>query len=451
MRKLLLASAATFGALLATAGGAKAQPLKPVAAGTVVVHLNGYLQFEVGAFGSSDNTVGAAKLNSVGTDGDARIYAGIDALTVSGISYGTQIELRTSSSDATNGNNSKTGSGSTTGLEGVYVRRAYGYIGTKEAGYVRLGQTDSAFGLLQTGVIEAYGDGNQFTTTGGVANILPTDASINGSNNFAYADQSNLYATDKVVYLTPAIDEPLLGGAFSGAVGFEPNSNGLAEGYGNCAAASSNNGAASPSLTCASIDASPDSGNISKERKNTIDAALEYVLKANGFASKFSIGILHGAPISYDGAAPLSAKYGYDELNVFQLGGQTTFAGLTVGANIKTGAVEDGYTFKPKGARNALVYSVSGDYVLGPYVVGATFIDSQSSGAYVPGSADGHTLGEYGVAVGGNYVIGKDLSLFAQYMYDHRHQYKNAGLNLNEPTKGAAQAQIVAAGATFKW
>ncbi len=48
MRKLLLASAATMGALLVTVGGAHAQPVTPVAPGTIAVHLNGYLQFGIG-------------------------------------------------------------------------------------------------------------------------------------------------------------------------------------------------------------------------------------------------------------------------------------------------------------------------------------------------------------------------------------------------------------------
>ena len=61
MRKLLLASAATMGALLATTGGALAQPAKLVAPGTVAVHLNGYLQFSIADVGSSGNAVGVVK------------------------------------------------------------------------------------------------------------------------------------------------------------------------------------------------------------------------------------------------------------------------------------------------------------------------------------------------------------------------------------------------------
>ncbi len=52
------------------------------------------------------------------------------------------------------------------------------------------------------------------------------------------------------------------------------------------------------------------------------------------------------------------------------------------------------------------------------------------------------TLTEYGVAAGGNYVIGKDLSLFLQYEYGHRHQpgYNfNAARNARPGGSGNAQ------------
>jgi len=474
MRKLLLASAATIGATLAMSGGAKAQPVKPVAPGTLVAHVNGYIQFEFGAYGTTDNTAttatGTYKLNPITTDGDVRIYPGFDAQTVGGLEYGAQAEFRTSTSDAgiRVGANQTTGSSANaiSGLDGIYVKRAYGYIGGVDSGFVRLGQTDSVFSLDQTGVIEAFGDGAQFNTDGGLASTLPSDTSIGGQNNFIYADASNLYATDKIVYISPAI------AGLSAGIGYEPNSNGLKEGYGNCASAASVN--ATPDTVCAAESSSPIAGDIGKRRKNTIDAAVMYALTANGFATKLSAAVLYGAPIEYDGpkvALGTSAlHYGYDSLEVYQIGAQTTFAGLTVGANIKGGQVEDGYAFKPKGARDALALILGASYVLGPYVVGASFVDSQSAGAYFPGDtytyagkarSVGRTLDEYAIAVGGNYVISPHLSLFAQYMYDHRHQIGNAGLDVSnsstaatvsaEEHKGTAQANVLGAGLTLKW
>jgi hypothetical protein len=164
--------------------------------------------------------------------------------------------------------------------------------------------------------------------------------------------------------------------------------------------------------------------------------------------AKASGGILYGAPIAYDGVAPLSAKYGYDQLEVYTAGAQVTTAGLTVGANIKAGQVEDSYAFKPKGARDAFTYIVGASYVVGPYVIGGSFYDGQSAGSYVPGAKEGRTLTEYGAAAGGNYVVSKNLSLFVQYLYGHKQQIGNTAFVTN---KKDGQVQAIGAGATFKW
>jgi hypothetical protein len=436
MRKILMASAASLGALLVTAGTAAAQPAKPVAPGTIAVHVNGYLQFEIADYGSTFNNVtvagvGTSKLNPISTDGDARLYAGVDAATLSGIAYGAQIELRTQTSDAGVGAEKSSGSGGSTGSAGLYLKRAYGYVGTKDNGFIRLGQGDSAFTLLQTGAIEAFGDGAQFNTDGGAYSLLPTNAA---PANFIYADASGLYATDKVVYISPTIS------GFGIAAGYEPNSNGLKEGYSTNAQASS---------TSAALSSSPVSTDIGKRRKNTFDAALIYTLKANGALTKASIGLIHANPIGYTGPAVAlgnALHYGYDSLTVYEIGAQSTFAGLTVGANVKSGSTLDGYSFKPKGARDGLTYIIGATYTVGPYVIGASYYNGQTAGSFVPGSKLGHTLSEYGATVGGNYVVGTDLSLFLQYEYGHRHQFLNTAL-LN----GKAQVQDIAAGATFKW
>lgn len=458
MRKLLLASAATMGALLVTTAGAHAQAVKPVAPGTISVHLNGYLQFEFGAAGSSDNTApsgtaatGTYKASQLQTMGDLRLYPGFDAQTLSGIDYGAQAAFYTTTSNGGRAAQGNTGSTTTGGSEGFYTKRAYGYIGTPEYGFVRFGQTDGAFSLMQTGVIEAFGDGAQFASAdGNVAQMIPGYASVTSGNNFMYADQSALYATDKIVYLTPSF----LG--LSGIASFEPNSNGLKEGYDN------NNYV---NATSANLSSTPNASDISNtRRKNTVDAMVQYANSFDDVAFKTSAGYLEGSPIAYNGPttgalAPTAAQK-FDNLEVWQAGAQATYAGFSLGANVKGGQVDEGYSFKAQGARDALGYVITTNYVFGPYVIGANFFDSQSSGAYSPGVTTtvggkkigmARTLSQYGVAVGGNYVVGKDLSLFVQYEYDHRHQPGNTKLNVNNLASGNAQAQVVAVGGTFKW
>jgi hypothetical protein len=447
MRKLLLASVASMSTLLA-ASAAHAQAVKPVAAGTIVVHLNGYFQFGMDDENSTYNTYttggSTSKLNPITTNGEVRIYPGFDAMTLNGIEYGVQVELRTSFTDPGKGVNSN--AASTSGTGSLYVRRAYGYVGTKQDGYVRFGQTDGAFTLLQTGVIEAFGDGSQFSSSDTSLQVVPSKAQ---PGQFIYADQGALYATDKVVLISPAITESHMGGTFSAMASYEPNSNGIKQGYANC-------GYASTSCASVSSTGSNYTSTTAKQRQNTFDVAAQYALKANGFNSKASFGFLDGSPIRYTGA--YNAAYELDQLQVMEFGAQTTYMGVTLGANVKWGQTLDGYAPKPVGTRNGLTYIVGGNYVVGPYVIGASFFDGQTAGNYTPAKVgkEGRTLSEYGASVGGNYVIGKDMSLYAQYMYGHSQQYGNgfagAGTGAGAtPAKNNTQMQLLSIGATYKW
>ncbi len=231
-----------------------------------------------------------------------------------------------------------------------------------------------------------------------------------------------------------------LDGGLSGMIGFEPNSNGIKQGD---ATIGSINGAAASSIY----------GGSATRRRNTFDVAVQYTNSIADFANKVSVSYLQGTPLGILGAAPTAAKYGYSTLSVFQAGAQTTFAGLTVGANIKTGQVQDSYAFKPKGGRNGLDYIVGASYTVGPYTLGASYFNGQTSGYYHPGSTGvARTLSEYGVAVGGNYQLAKPLGLYMQYEYGHQHQpgaFANSAGAIG--ANGNTQEQIIAAGATIKW
>jgi hypothetical protein len=449
MRKLLLATAASVSTLLA-AGTANAQSLKPVAPGTIQIHLNGYLQFSIGNIGgngmsggstAATSTVPAFKVSPVATTGDVRLYPGFDGMTINSVAYGVQVELRTALTNA-NGSGVNNNASSTNGTGGLYVRRAYGYIGTSTYGYVRFGQGDGAFELLQRGVIETFGDGNQWTGEGTVVTMLPGGA----PTQFIYADQGALYTTNKIVYVSPALQENELGGKFSAVVSYEPTSNGLKEGD---ATVSSNLG-----------QTTSIAGGSNKLRKNTFDGMVDYSVKIDSFASKISTGYLTAQP-----NGNLTGAQGFAPMGVWQVGAQTTYTGLftgddtiTVGGNIKGGSVTDKYAFKVKGGRNALAYILGTSYTNGPYVLGASFFDSQESNGTVSvkGSnvTQGHTLSEYGVAVGANYIVAKPLSLFVQYMYGNVHGAKPTSSVATGPGNfphGNGHAQVIALGATFKW
>ena len=191
--------------------------------------------------GGSYSAGTAWKSNSIGTTGDVRIYPGFDGTTMSGISYGVQVELRTATSNAS-------GAG--------------------------------AFELLQTGVIDQFGDEGQWHVDGGLVDLLPSGR----PGKFIYANQGTLYATDKIVYISPAVSDSVFDGSLSVAVGYEPNSNGIKEGTASLFSAAS-------ALNDAVL------GGSATRRQNTWDGMIQYVGIGGGFTTKFSAGYLEGQPL----------------------------------------------------------------------------------------------------------------------------------------------------------
>lgn len=390
MRKLLLATVATAAVSLAMTGGAKAQPVKAPAPGAVVVHLNGWLSFEGVMLNNPNTGSGAAltKYSSINTVGLFRLYPGFDATLANGMQFGVASEIRDTLANP-NGAGVNGNFTSANGTVSLYVRRAYGYVGTKEAGYVRFGQTDSAFTLLTDGDIESFGDGQQWNSDLGTAALA-----YYGKPNNLFAATGLLYTTSKVVYISPS---------FAGvnfAVGFEPNSNGIAEGTANDLGG-----------------ASSIAGGSNNRRRNTIDAMVGYTADVSGALVKVSAGYLDASPLGNTTGGQV-----YKNMGIAQVGGQVTFAGLTLGANFKEGSVNDGYSFVRAGQRKDDDFLFSGAYTMGPVIIGASYFFNQSAGAHTAGSTIARTETNNGVAVGADYNFSPNFGLYAQYLYGQVHQ-----------------------------
>ncbi|WP_287849705.1 porin [Acidiphilium sp.] len=448
MRKYLLASAASLGLMVAASGAAHAQAAKAPAPGQIVVHLNGLLNDQINMIGATgDNVQGGNKLNPIGMAGFLRLYPGFDATTENGIQYGAAVELRTAFSSAGAGIQENSSSGSLTGLA---IRRAYAYVGTPQTGFVRFGQTDGIWWLLSTGEYYNFGDGNLWNSDGGVGNAVPSQDHPAG----LFTSSGALYTTNKIVYISPDID------GFKAGFDFEPNSNGFKQGE-VCSL--------SAATGCATLSsAAGGAGNA--RRKNTITGGLEYSGEFSGTGVTLAVDYLHAAPVgnslgalevpqpgvpASNGKTLFGQTYtGYKSMGIAEFSGQVKYAGFTLGANVKTGQVNDGYTFLLPGQRDLLFYEVTGIYDFGPYTVGAYYFNQQSAGAYTLGSSYGRTATNYGIAVGANYALSKNLGLYATYLYGHRHQ---AGYNFisNDSTVATGydnvQSQAFSLGAALKW
>ena len=417
MRKLLLASAATMGALLATAGGALAQPVKAPAPGTVVVHLNGAFSFQFAGVQAANTAT--TKYGTLNTVGYLRLYPGFDATSEGGLQYGVASEIR-DTTGLPNGAGVNGTASSTNGTVSLYVRRAYGYVGTKDDGYLRFGQGDGAFTLLSDGDLEGFGDAQQWNSDLGLGAIVPA-----GSPNNLFAATGKLYTTSKIVYLTPSF------AGLNAAVSFEPNSNGLAEGV-------------------SGLSSETDiAGGSSNRRRNTVDAMLGYTVDLGAAKVKASGGEFISSPLGNT-----SGEEAYKDMDITQVGAQVAFAGLALGVNFKTGSVNDGYTFVKAGQRKDDDFLVSGTYTMGPYIIGASYFMNQSAGAYTAGSKTvARTETNDGIAVGADYNATKNVTLFTQYLYGSIHQpgevFKNSAGDTY--SKNNVHTNAISVGATLKW
>lgn len=444
MRKFLLASVATLGMVAGISGAAHAQAAKPPAPGTFVVHLNGLLNDQINDIGSTANTVntssGAYKLNPIGMAGFLRLYPGFDAQTEGGFQYGVAAELRTGFTTAGTGNQEFNTSGP---HDSLTIRRAYAYFGSKNAGFVHIGQDDGVWWLLSTGEYYDYGDGNLWNSDGGVGSSVPSQTHPSG----LFSSSGALYSTNKIVYISPDI------GGLKAGIDFEPNSNGFKEGE-LCTGGSS---------ACGTLASAPGGAGAFR-RKNTFDGGIEYTGEFSGMGVKLAADYMLSSPIGNSSGSALytivspqtgsiTHETSYKRMGVTQLSGQVSYAGFVLGANVKDGQVNNGYSFLLPGQRSLLFYEVTGVYTAGPYTLGMQYFNNQSAGAHLPGNGTARTETDYGFDIGANYALTPHFGIYAVYLYGHRHQL---GYDFIAPKTGSTafnnvQAQAISAGAQLKW
>ncbi len=261
MRKFLMASAATLGAV-ATAGAAFAQGAPPPSylggsiltaptagpatndnnnyqapalagsiaiptPGTFVIRLNASLVVEAavssttfnqytvpvsatgsnGAAGSGTTsysvTPGVYKQNPQSFYSYARIYPGVDAMATNGMRYGAAIELRENwaSTTITGSNVNSSSASAESSTQTMYVRRAFMYVASDKLGIVRFGQGDGVLGIFDNGVTSFQSVSPSGGMNGSdVQQAMPQNAVL----PFPFYAQNGIdYTNQKLVYLSP--------------------------------------------------------------------------------------------------------------------------------------------------------------------------------------------------------------------------------------------------------
>jgi len=362
-----------------------------------------------------------------------RLYPGIDAMAANGMRYGAATEIRMNSPAAATPSGGTPGSGASanSNAQTLYVRRAFIYMGTDQLGIVRVGQGDGLISLYDAGRTTFQG----FSPT---SNFNGSDlgAAIGGGTAppFVWLSGSgNEYDTQKIVYLSPNFS------GFDFGLQYSPSA------FNSIAGCTPTTAAAS--IACSNLSSSATALD-GQRYMNLISGGVRYNgnvgpvnLLAYGvytYAGHVNSTVSGATARTQVGAGAGSTWNGqFDNLNFGSMGIAATYAGVTIGGNFVTGAMNGQMATRPSGGANMNAWLVGAQYQTGPLTVGTVFAAINSQGAVAMTGLSQRQ--EYEFNVGGSYALAPGLILFADYIYQNR---KQSGWNFSTGAVGTANNQI---------
>jgi hypothetical protein len=429
-----------FTAPAGTPGGA------PIAPGTTTAGaIVGTAGVNSGATGTAaalgTNGAGTAKVEPQDMQVFGRLYFGADGMATNGLRYGAAIEIRENFMGEPSGTSASTYLSSQT----LFVRRAFTYVATPNAGLLRLGQADGLIGIFDNGVTTF-----QFLPTGNL-NGGDLNASVLGNANlpFYFLGQAGAeYGNTKAVYLSPQI------AGFDFGLQYAPNtSNGF--GIGSTAGGiykSYSGNVIGTGLNCLTATTgcpttSSGPGALDGDRiinQTAVGVRYQGVL---GGVGVLAYGVYEFSGISdYTGAqiGPIGSATGagtntvaanqlginglpgshynghYQPLNFGSGGIAVTFGGFTVGGNMIGGAVSNQLNPVPKGGVPEVAGLVGAKYTAGPWTIGIVAEKGTAQGvAQMAGISQARGRGIDG---GFSYAIAPGFTAYAEYMYQDVYQ-----------------------------
>jgi len=390
--------------------------------GSVVIHINGRVNFYAAVSGSSLNDVAGNKLAPQQFLEYFRLYPGFDGLATNGLRYGGIVEIRQNFAGQTYNLTGATSNGTAFGASAsgnsststLYVRREAVYFGTNQLGIVRLGQDDGPFSQFDGGVTTF-----QNFNDGAWNGDLPGAIVSNAQPNFPFwSGIGKEYASDKAVYFSPTFF------GFDGAVAYIPS------------AASANDAACTVAGSgCSQLSSSTTISN-NANPTNIYEIMGRY---RGNFAG---VGIYGIAGFSGSGhvhtpsnAAGFNGQY--NGFSVTDVGLAVSYAGVTVGGNGLFGAYNGQYSLQPQGAKGATAWLVGVQYANGPWTLGASYYNFQEAGS----TATLFTTQRYddGLAAGLTYSVAPGMVVYVSYLYGQAHQ---GNVNLNTGAVGGAYNDV---------
>jgi predicted porin len=432
MRKLLLAGAASVGALTLATPQASAQNTQitaPTATSPQIrnepglnVRLAGRYRFYAATVNqdfqnfSTTAAGGESKNGSVDFYDVGRIWFGVDGMAQNGLRYGAQLQIRM-------GQSGTTGRGDNRAV--LRYREMFGYVATPTLGQLRFGTTPGATQALNVGHAAYSGIGSGLWD-----GDLPTIV-VGQSPSLFWWSSSGATNNTKIMYLSPQFF------GFDLGVSFAPN-DGTNE-VSDCGLFSStaSNTACDRLVQSTEFDAT-------RRLRNIFDVHLRYRGSFGPVGLGVSGGYFGADTIGADGPAP-----SYSAIQVGIVGANVSFAGFTLGGNYSfgranlasissTGSVTYGLgtPFRPLPSTTSTAagslfrdddgysqWSLALSYSIGPFGVGIGYHQVRAEGS----TAASANMKDTGIGIGGSYNVAPGMNLFVEYIYGKREE---DGVNL---------------------
>ena len=418
----LVAGAAGSLAGVSTIGGLVANPtgVAVPAAGTIATGSTG-----AGAFART------GKHDIINLPAISVIVSGKSAL---GFTYGGQVDIVFNALEGNLTGGNRSGVQRSTAV----ADEAYVFVAHPRFGQLRAGDEDGVLGgLMNSGFITNFG-------TGGVYGVWE-QFQIRQSGNRTQTGPAQIGDNSKVIYMSPQFF------GFDFGVSYAPNGGGF--GNGGCpsdtATAGCDRAYAFRGATSWAVAPAAQFGAMA--RRNEYQVAGRYRGTFAGVGLAVTAGYI-GSGTAYDLSNSNAQVRTMNGLNVWQVGAQATYLGLTIGAAYYQGDYNFFWGNTVRGDRQAQTLNVGASYTAGPITVGGNFVTGVYEGGarsdFDPVSgrlvrqANPVTFGDrnnlasqrrWGMSVGGNYRLAPGLDLIAEYVY---HSVRENGRDLDVARPG---------------
>lgn len=416
MRKILLATAAGFAALVANgATPAPAYAQATQATGQtpqpgLTLSTTGRIRFHGAVIGQDGRSADdGRKLSNYDFNTYGRVRFDLSGRNEAGLIYGGRVEARIAAQ-----------TGAPSGNANVFLRVVNGFIGTPTWGQIRFGSNGvlavpqmfvgHIMGTVGTGLLDGDVGDYFFLGQGGVV-----------ANNFWYSSSGNVNRATGIGYYSPQL------AGFDVGISYAANESAF---LGGCNDANA---------TFTSCDrASTVTADGDRKLRNIIDAMVRYRGTFGGVGIAASGG-LRTASISDVIAPAVKAK----NPTVGIVGAEVSFAGFTVGGITSFGSANRGFASGaaalPKTGNNDSMFSwqLGARYTFGAFTVGGAYHELKTEGNLT----NANNLRERGFGLGGTYALGPGLSLVAEYVYSTAKEAGRDFNNLRTGTQDSFKAQ----------